>query len=229
MIIPIPYSKYVDHLITQNKTIPNELTKSQLHILAVNNIQSQLIKSKSIEMIDKFSAQIQCGNISVKNLRKIGEGSYGNAYRFENYVIKVPKKPDQFAPEYATCKRTSRILNEINGHHFSRTSTLPDTGQRILITKFVDGEDAQPLEAFDFIKSHQRILHDFYVQGNVKKDKQGKLYLIDADQVTLSYQGRRNSIASEEFYEDFECFRGEELVVPKRMKSPEKYSLDRIS
>ena len=83
MIIPIPYSKYVDHLITQNKTIPNELTKSQLHILAVNNIQSQLIKSKSIEMIDKFSAQIQCGNISVKNLRKIGEGSYGNAYRFE--------------------------------------------------------------------------------------------------------------------------------------------------
>ncbi|HHR6405790.1 TPA: hypothetical protein ACS8BP_002421 [Providencia alcalifaciens] len=60
----------------------------------------------------------------------------------------------------------------------------------------------------------------------MKKDKQSKLYLIDADQVTLSYQGRRNSIASEEFYEDFECFRGEELVVPKRMKSPEKYSLD---
>lgn len=226
MVIAITYSKYVGHPITQNKVISDELTKSQCHILSVNNTPSQLLQNKPIEMIDRFSAQIRRGNISIKNLRKSGEGSYGIAYRFENYVVKVPKKPDQSVPEYATCKRTSRILNEINGDDFSRESSLPDTGQRVLITKFVNGADASPLEAFDFIKSHQRILHDFYVLGNVKKDKNDKLYLIDADQVTLSYQDRRNSIASEKFYEDFSCFRGEELVVPKKMKTPENYSLD---
>lgn len=226
MVIAITYSKYVGHPITQNKVISDELTKSQCHILSVNNTPSQLLRNKLIEIIYMLSTQIQHGNVSVKNLRKIGEGSYGIAYRFENYVVKVPKKPDQSVPEYATCKRTSRILNEINGDDFSRESSLPDTGQRVLITKFVNGADASPLEAFDFIKSHQRILHDFYVLGNVKKDKNDKLYLIDADQVTLSYQDRRNSIASEKFYEDFSCFRGEELVVPKKMKTPENYSLD---
>lgn len=175
MIILIPYSKYIGHPIAQNKVITDIQTKAKQSILAAKNTQSTFPINKHIDEIDKFSALLQCGKIPMNHRSKIGEGSYGVAYRLGHHVVKIPKYADEQAPSYATCKRTSRILNEVNGH-------------------------------------------DFYVQGNVKKDKQSKLYLIDADQVTLSYQGRRNSIASEEFYEDFECFRGEELVVPKRMK-----------
>ena len=93
---------------------------------------------------------------------------------------------------------------------FCRVLTLKN-GAQVLISKFIDGQSVTGEEAYQFVKSRGRILHDYNVDGNVRKDKQGKLHLIDADFATLPIEARRNSLGSNQLYDLFPKYTREYL------------------
>ncbi len=112
----------------------------------------------------------------------LGKGEYGSAYKIGDFVIKIPHDHINFKnnrhAEYARC---SRILNDINHDiNFSRAITL-NNGHQILVTNFIDGKSVENEKAFNFVRSQGRIIFDYGSKGNIREDKKGKLYLIDAD------------------------------------------------
>lgn len=143
-------------------------------------------------------------NILILNKKNyIGHGSYGIAYHVGNFVIKIPKNREHLDTHFAKLGRSRRILADINQNKdFCRVLTLKN-GAHVLISKFIDGQSVTGEEAYQFVKSRGRILHDYNVDGNVRKDKQGKLHLIDADFATLPIEARRNSLGSNQLYDLF--------------------------
>ncbi|MBP6121691.1 MULTISPECIES: hypothetical protein [Providencia] len=120
--------------------------------------------------------------IRITNANYLGKGEYGSAYRIGKFVIKIPHEHIDFKyNKHADYDRCSRILNDINHDiNFSRVVTL-NNGNQILVTQFIDGKSVENKKAFDFVRSQGRIIFDYGSKGNVREDKQGKLYLIDAD------------------------------------------------
>lgn len=124
--------------------------------------------------------------ITIKKSDSLGHGAYGNAYRIDDFVIKIYHADINFKDYiYADPERCARILNQINNDpDFSRSITLDD-GKKILISKFIEGTSIVGKEALEFVKSRGRIIFDCHSVGNVIKDKSGKYYLIDADLVAM--------------------------------------------
>ena len=215
MIKAIPYSEYINKPITQNKIIENDVSKFSIKLKSIYNSLHKLYRTINPHQIDKFSKRIKKkmnSNRIVSADEIIGSGSFGTAYRVGDFVIKEPLFEDSFESLYSTCTRTSRILNEINGRNYSRVIKLKG-GEEYLLSTYIDGEPAGRLESFDFIKKHKRIIHDFSVDGNVKKDKKGKLYLIDADMVSFSKNKRRLSMGSDDLYNQHPYYLSEDLLV----------------
>ncbi len=138
---------------------------------------------------------------------KLGGGKYGTAFKINNFVIKFPMinlmlKEFILKEPFADYDRCSGILNTVNkDENFSRSVTF-DNGQHALVTIYIDGESVTGDKAIQFVKSRGYIIHDFNSEGNVRV-KDGKLVLIDADNVTRPYKERRNSIGSEFFYSQY--------------------------
>lgn len=139
--------------------------------------------------------------ITIKKSDDLGHGSYGHAYRIDNFVIKIYHDVDFENENYADPERCSRILNETNkDSEFSRSITL-NNGNKILVTKFIDGTSIEGKEAREFVESRGRIIFDCDSNGNVIKDKSGKLYLIDADLVAMpTGRSRTLSIGTTEIH-----------------------------
>lgn len=228
-----PIKNFITNLFkTKNTSIINKIKNSFL--LKINNIKLKntknintfidILKDKNIyaenilesAFIDKClkSRPENLNNLNTLILKEknyIGDGSYGVAYRVGNFAIKIPKYGQHLEFHYANLDRSKRILTDINqDEDFCRVLT-PKNGSQILITKFIDGQSVTGEEAYQFVKSRGRILHDYNVDGNVRKDKQGKLHLIDADFATLPIEARRNSLGSNQLYDLYKNYTNEYL------------------
>ncbi|PYZ52374.1 MULTISPECIES: hypothetical protein [unclassified Providencia] len=195
---------------TINKKTINPNNSSNLNKLENTKhikIFTNEITNKKILQIDENN-KLLIDNINNDSLildkkNCIGSGTYGVAYRVGNFAIKIPKNKYHLETYFACLGRSRRILNQINNDNdYSRVITSKN-GIQVLISKFIDGQSVTGKEAYQFVKSRGRILHDYQVDGNVKKDKQGKLYLIDADFASLPIEARRNSLGSEQLYNEF--------------------------
>jgi len=228
-----PIKNFITNLFkTKNTSIINKIKDSFL--LKIDNI-----KLKNTKNINKFIDILKDKNIYVENILEstfideclksrsenlndpnililkeknyIGDGSYGVAYHVGNFAIKIPTHRQHLITHFAKLGRSRRILADINQNKdFCRVLTLKN-GAQVLISKFIDGQSVTGEEAYQFVKSRGRILHDYNVDGNVRKDKQGKLHLIDADFATLPIEARRNSLGSNQLYDLFPKYTREYL------------------
>lgn len=173
-------------------------------IKSVSNIAYSIYRMILPHEIDIFKKEISQQDIDyiIENNYPIGFGSYGVVYKIYEFAVKLPQSEESFSTSYSNCYRTSRILNEVNGRDYSRASKLKD-GTPILISKYIDGVNVGKKESVNFILSKDRVIHDAHVEGNVLKIKDGTLYLIDADHVTLPINKRKNSIASDDYYSQY--------------------------
>lgn len=73
----------------------------------------------------------------------------------------------------------------------------------MLVSKYIDGMDVSEKEAMEFISSKGFSIYDAASLGNVKKDKENRLFLIDADLVVQTPLKRKNSFASDAFYKRY--------------------------
>lgn len=113
----------------------------------------------------------------------LGHGSYGTAYRIGNFVIKVPFYDVYSINPQSDVNRCASLLNKLNRNpNFSRAITL-NNGKDVLITKYIAGENVNHDDAYDFVKQRGHIMFDYYSNGNVKMDNNGKKYVIDVDLV----------------------------------------------
>ena len=187
----------------------NILKKQDIHLENESPPTESILKSSQL----KFNKQ---GQLILDHY--IGSGTYGSVYRIGNFAIKIPKNKEHLNTNFAKLGRSRRILTDINqDKDFARVLTLKN-GRQILVTKFIDGKSITGKDAFNFVKSRGRILHDNKVNGNVKKDKQGKLYLIDADFATLPIEKRRDSLGSNELYALFPKYTRHYLGINKKVK-----------
>lgn len=177
-------------------------TKNFIYKCAKNHLSSK------IRLIHNHNEKNEL-DIILPTSSMLGSGSYGVAFKVENFVIKLPlnsrleKNFFGIKKEYAQYKRVSSILNRVNqDDDFSRAIEL-NNGQNVLVSKYIEGESVIDDSAFDFVKSNGLIIYDFREPGNVKKDRDGKYKLIDADHVVQPYSKRRDSIGSEAYYRDF--------------------------
>ncbi|MDR2989311.1 MAG: hypothetical protein LBU59_02385, partial [Providencia alcalifaciens] len=101
--------------------------------------------------------------------------------------------------------RCARVLNEVNQDiNFARSTTLAN-GNAILVTKFIDGRSITGKEASGFVESRGRTLFDHGSEGNVRKDRQNNLFLIDADFAAQPNQLNRTlSIGTIKIYKRYE-------------------------
>ncbi|EMT6576764.1 hypothetical protein WMR74_002802 [Providencia rettgeri] len=143
----------------------------------------------------------------------VGSGTYGTVYRVGNFAIKIPNNKEHQNTHFANLGRSRRILTEVNqDKNFARVTTLKN-GTQVLVSKFIDGKSVTGNKAYQFVKSKGRILHDYNVNGNVRKDKQEKMYLIDADFASLPIEKRRNSLGSNQLYTLFPSYTSRYLKI----------------
>ncbi|HHR6080536.1 TPA: hypothetical protein ACS7ZY_002931 [Providencia alcalifaciens] len=209
---------------TQKKT---NLVSNKVHIEPIVHIEPKIAKTVPSE-IDQFTESLHRLNITFKdnsfganhrptflvknrsehrtitldNRHYLGKGEYGTAYRVGDFVIKIPHRDLIFEyNKYAEYERCARVLNEVNQDvEFARYTTL-ENGNVILVTKFIDGKSIKGREAFDFVQSRGRIIFDPDAEGNVKKDRQNNLFLIDADFAAQPKQLNRTlSVGTMEIY-----------------------------
>lgn len=237
-----PIKKFITNLFKiKNTSIINKIRKDFL----LNMDNTNLKKTKNI---NKFIDILKNKNIYVENIagssfidkclksrpenfndpntlilnkkNYIGHGSYGVAYHVGNFVIKISKNREHLDTHFAKLGRSRRILADINQNKdFCRVLTLKN-GAQVLISKFIDGQSITGEEAYQFVKSRGRILHDYNVNGNVRKDKQGNLYLIDADFATLPIEARRHSLGSNQLYRLFPEYTHKYLKFKEKIDKP---------
>ncbi|MDR2225453.1 hypothetical protein [Providencia rettgeri] len=237
-----PIKKFITNLFKiKNTSIINKIRKDFL----LNMDNTNLKKTKNI---NKFIDILKNKNIYVENIagssfidkclksrpenfndpntlilnkkNYIGHGSYGVAYHVGNFVIKIPKNREHLDTHFAKLGRSRRILADINQNKdFCRVLTLKN-GAQVLISKFIDGQSITGEEAYQFVKSRGRILHDYNVNGNVRKDKQGNLYLIDADFATLPIEARHHSLGSNQLYRLFPEYTHNYLKFKEKIDKP---------
>ena len=146
------------------------------------------------------------GTLTLNMRHYLGKGEYGTAYRVGNFAIKIPHRDLNFKyNKYAKYDRCARVLNEVNQDiNFARSTTLKN-GNAILVTKFIDGKSIKGKEASAFVESRGRTLFDHGSEGNVRKDRQNNLFLIDADFAAQPNQLNRTlSIGTIKIYKRYE-------------------------
>lgn len=157
------------------------------------------IPNQTSKSIDEFIKSLEKNHISFTNDNFLGGGQYGTAYRFGKYVIKVPVNINGDLVDWhsgwnrsANPERASRYLNAANqDESFSRVANINFKGQNIkaLVTKYIKGSalkgDEEINVALRLLQERGLHMHDFYVDGNILKAKDGKLYFIDADQLVI--------------------------------------------
>lgn len=194
----------IKHKDNNEKSYIKNTSTKQNEINKINNIDDflNMIKTKNVIYYHSTNKKPSSNYISlIKNHQKLflptgkndhtiilsptdrlGKGAYGTAYRIGNYVIKIPNSAkilrDNKNADYQRC---ARVLNEVNeDNDFSRSIQLSNN-QNVLITKYVEGQSITGEEAYLFVKNRNRILFDYDSKGNVRKNKEGKHILIDAD------------------------------------------------
>jgi hypothetical protein len=154
--------------------------------------------------IDRFIDKLD--GIKFESKPKIGAGSYGSCYRFDDFVVKVPvncnnKFVDWDSKEHknANPERVSKYLNIANNDpDYSRctTTVFKDKTVNVLVSKFIDGHeldvdnDDNYERASDLLESSGLYMHDINVIGNFLVDKKNNLHVIDGDQLVLSQTKR---------------------------------------
>lgn len=132
-----------------------------------------------------------------QQLKKIGTGGYGSAYRHGDYVIKVPNDEISFDTDlWSSPLRTARYLNEFNGENHARAALTLDK-KEVLVSTFINGEDVDDQEYVEQLLNEKGfMIYDPEQPGNMKKDSEGKYWLIDADLVVHNPESRRLSAAT---------------------------------
>lgn len=169
--------------------------KKSMNEKKTSDIDSFCSKLKNVTVLMRFT---RCGipqktkvvlnnniskdTITINKKDDLGHGAYGYAYKVNQFVIKIQKDGINYdTNRNGDPERCSRILNTVNNdQNFARSITL-NNGEKLLVSKFIKGKSITGEKAFNFVKSQNHIIFDSGSNGNVRKDKSGKLYLIDAD------------------------------------------------
>lgn len=161
-------------------------------------------RARSISKHNELGEE-EYGTLTLNMRHYLGKGEYGTAYRVGNFAIKIPHRDLNFKyNKYAKYDRCARVLNEVNQDiNFARSTTLAN-GNAILVTKFIDGRSITGKEASGFVESRGRTLFDHGSEGNVRKDRQKNLFLIDADFAAQPKQLNRTlSVGTTEIYKRY--------------------------
>lgn len=153
----------------------------------------------SKDPIDQFISSIKKYKNPCEKGVSFDGGCYGEVFKFNEFVIKSLHHTDSLSKPWSDSHRTSRVLNSINGSDYSRAYQF-SPGKTMLVSKYIDGTNISEKEAIDFISSKGLSIYDAGSPGNVKRDNENKLLLIDADQVVQTPLKRKNSFASDAFY-----------------------------
>jgi|SRR5471030_379465 len=154
--------------------------------------------------IDRFIDKLDIVHIESKP--KVGAGSYGTCYRFDDFVVKIPVNcNDRFVDwaseehKNANPERVSRYLNNANDDpDYSRCArtVFKDKPVNVLVSKFIQGheldieEDSNYDRASDILESRGLYMHDINVIGNFLVDNKNHLHVIDGDQLVPSQTKR---------------------------------------
>ncbi|CNF11736.1 hypothetical protein [Yersinia mollaretii] len=199
----INVNKYIINSSTQIRdSIVNKSDKFIDKLNIITNVCDSLHRIFVGDPIDQFIPEIKHYDEPHIQGRFIGLGSEGIAIRFNEFVVKYPINGRSYSERWSNCYRTSRVLNSINGPDYSRAYKL-DSGDMVLVSKYVNGTNVSKKEALDFINSKGLSIHDAHREGNVIRDKENRLFLIDASTVVQTPLKRKNSLASDEFYKRF--------------------------
>lgn len=163
----------------------------------------KLVKNTSID-IDSFIQRVvnlKTQNEIMEKGKIIGAGGYGTAVKIKDLAIKVTvnrKKESVYLQDniWGAPLRTSRYLNEFNGKDYSRAALTKDN-KEVLVSKYIEGEAVNnEAEVKDVLQSKGFVIYDAEQPGNLKKDKDGKYWLIDADLVVHKPRNRKLSEAT---------------------------------
>lgn len=198
-----PNDIHIEPIIT--KMIPSEIDQftEKLHRLNITFKDNSFGANHRPTCLVKNSPEYP--TTTLDNRHYLGKGEYGTAYRVGNFAIKIPHRDLNFKyNKYAKYDRCASVLNEVNQDiNFARSITLKN-GNVILVTKFIDGRSIKGKEASDFVKSRGRTLFDHGSEGNVRKDRQKNLFLIDADFAAQPKQLNRTlSVGTTEIYKRY--------------------------
>lgn len=167
----------------------------------VDNIKN-ITNVSAGDSIDLFVSELKQNKSHNKLGEFIGCGSYGEAYKINQFVVKYPRSYRSFSESWTNCYRTSRVLNSVNGTDYSRACKLV-SGDTVLVSKYIFGTNVSEQEAVNFINGKGLSIYDAHIDGNVMRDNQNRLFLIDADFVVQTPLKRKNSVASDEFYNKY--------------------------
>jgi hypothetical protein len=142
----------------------------------------------------------------VKNSREIGSGAYGTAYEFGGFVVKIPVNEHGHTVDFSDYnasghpERASRYLNGANDDpNFSRAIEIKKTNDNeekvdVLVSRYIEGKNIRISErktAETELNKRGFYMHDAEVRGNILKGSDGKYYFIDADQIVISEEARK--------------------------------------
>lgn len=177
---------------------------SMLHSQPDTILGNDNAKNSGRPAIDSFIDKLDSMKIESKS--KIGAGSYGTCYRFDDFVVKVPvnchdKFVDWGSQEHknATPERVSKYLNIANDDpDYSRCArtVFKDKAVNVLVSKFVEGRELDVNDpdnydrASDLLEDRGLYMHDINVIGNILVDKNNDLHVIDGDQLVPSQTKR---------------------------------------
>ncbi|MDA5536980.1 hypothetical protein HB976_18715 [Yersinia mollaretii] len=194
-----PSMKNIDSVVNQSaRLIDNIKTITNIYY----NLNYYYHHTWSKDPIDQFISSIKKYKDPCEKGVSFDGGCYGEVFKFNEFVIKSLHHTDSLSKPWSDSHRTSRVLNSINGSDYSRAYKL-DSGEMVLVSKYVNGTNVSKKEALDFINSKGLSIHDAHREGNVIRDKENRLFLIDASTVVQTPLKRKNSLASDEFYKRF--------------------------
>lgn len=194
-----PSMKNIDSVVNQSDRL---IDKIRIITNIYYNLNYYYHHTWSKDPIDQFISSIKKYKDPCEKGVSFDGGCYGEVFKFNEFVIKSLHNPDSFSQPWSDSHRTSRVLNSVNGPDYSRAYQFAP-GKTMLVSKYIDGMDVSEKEAIEFISSKGLSIDDAASPGNVKRDKENRLFLIDADLVVQTPLKRKNSLASDEFYKRF--------------------------
>ncbi|MDU4092540.1 MAG: hypothetical protein E7H57_04605, partial [Pantoea sp.] len=164
----------------------------------------QSIPNQTSKSIDEFIKSLEKTHTIFTNDNFLSGGQYGTAYKFGKYVIKLPVNINGELVDWhsgwsrsASPERASRYLNAANqDDSFSRVANI-NLGKekiKVLVTKYIKGSPLKGVKeinrALTLLQERGVHMHDFFVDGNILKKQDGKIYFIDADQLVIGPEKR---------------------------------------